>query len=278
MANRVFDLVAKFVGYGFCRSHAAAFAHIVYQTAYLKAHYPAAYMAAVLEHKPGFYPLHSVLEEARNCGVQVLPVDIQRSDVKYRLERGAIRIPLTQVKGLCAHSAAAIVLERLERPFADVEDLYARVRLDRDMWDALARAGALESFGARRKVLWRLGELARRVGPGGAQREQEQLPCSQSTLAPLPYLRDLKQAEKTAWDFATMGLTSGPHLIALHRPYLEQLGAHCSCVGRVRVESSCLGRWRRDFAVTPAAGQGHGLPHFGRRNRPVAHRRYAAGL
>jgi len=73
LASAVFDLVSKFVGYGFCRSHAAAFARTVYQSAYLKAHHPAAYMAAVLEHKSGFYPLHTLLEEGRMLGVRVLP-------------------------------------------------------------------------------------------------------------------------------------------------------------------------------------------------------------
>ena len=223
LANWVFDAVAKFVGYGFCRSHAAAFARTVYQSAYLKAHHPAAFMAAVMEHKPGFYPLNTILEEARHCGVQILPVDIHRSDVKYRVENGAIRLPLTQVKGLAVESAAALVLERAQWPFGDLNECYGRVSLPRDVWDNLARSGAFRSYGARRDVLWQLGELSRRVGPSG--QEQPMLDNFDFPWEAIPALRDLKAAESTLWDFQTMGLTAGPHPVALHRPYLERLGA-----------------------------------------------------
>jgi error-prone DNA polymerase len=227
LANSIFDMVAKFVGYGFCRSHAAAFAQTVYQSAYLKAHHPAAFMAAVLEHKPGFYPLSSIIEEAKHCGVKILPIDIRTSDVKYRLERGydngAIRIPLTQIKGVSAEVAAPIVLERLERPFATLEDLYKRVRIDREQWDNMARSGALNVFGERRQVLWRLGELQRLLGPSG--REQAALDALELPQDSLPHLRRLSTAEQITWDYQTQGITAGPHPVALHRPYLERLGA-----------------------------------------------------
>jgi error-prone DNA polymerase len=219
LANHVFDLVAKFVGYGFCRSHAAAFAHTVYQTAYLKAHYAAAYMAAVLEHKPGFYPLNTVLQEARHCGVRVLPVDIHRSDVKYRLEGGAIRVPLTQIKGLGVEAAVEIVLERATAPFQSLQDLYGRVRLGKDIWDNLARSGVLDAFGERRHVLWQIGELIRRIGPSGqAQRAFDEGRDESWQDYEVPQLRKLAPGERTAWDFKTQGFTTGPHPVALHRP------------------------------------------------------------
>lgn len=224
LANRVFDAIAKFVGYGFCRSHAAAFARTVYQSAYLKAHHPAAYMAAVMEHKPGFYPLNTMLEEARHCGVQVLPVDVHCSDVKYRLESGAIRLPLTQVRGLSAETAAAIVLERAERPFTTLEDFYRRVSLHRDVWESLARSGALNAFGARRDVLWSIGELARRIGVSG--QEQQALDETAFSWDGIPDLRHLTASETTVWDFQTMGVSAGAHPVALHRSYLAKLGAN----------------------------------------------------
>ena len=146
LANWVFDAVAKFVGYGFCRSHAAAFARTVYQSAYLKAHHPAAFMAAVMEHKPGFYPLNTILEEARYCGVQILPVDIHRSDVKYRVENGAIRLPLTQVKGMAVESAAALVLERARVSFW---------RSERVLWACESAPRCVGQFSA----LWRVSLL-----------------------------------------------------------------------------------------------------------------------
>jgi len=232
LAHAVFDLIARFVGYGFCRSHAAAFARTVYQSAYLKAHHPAAYMAAVLEHKPGFYPLQTLLEEARLLGVSVLPPCLLRSGVKYLLESGeqgsvqerkvAIRVPLTQIKEVAVESAQRMVLERAMAPFRSIADAVARLELGRDEWENLARSDALSCFGHRRQVLWEV-RAALRVKASTASGAQLSLEF-QSTLKP-PAMARLEVAERIAWDFETQGLTTGPHPSALHRPDLERLGA-----------------------------------------------------
>jgi error-prone DNA polymerase len=224
LAHRVFDIVAKFVGYGFCRSHAAAFARTVYQSAYLKAHYPAAYMAGVLEHKPGFYPMHTLLEEARRLGVPVLPPCILRSGVKYSLETQtcgalAIRVPLTQIQEVAVESAQSIVLERALAPFTSLEDAVERLSLGRDEWENLARSGALARWGERRTVLWQV-RVALRRKPSG-----QQMKLNFDRTPDEPRLARLQPAEITAWDFGTQGLTTGPHPVALHRPDLDRLGA-----------------------------------------------------
>ena len=230
LAHRVFDTVAKFVGYGFCRSHAAAFARTVYQSAYLKAHYPAAYMAGVLEHKPGFYPLHTLLEEARRLGVKVLPPCIVRSGVKYRLEDDAIRVPLTQIKEVAVESAQSIVLERALSSFASLEEAVERLNLNCNEWENLARSGALTCWGERRKVLWRV-RAALRSKPA---HDQMRLDFEADRLAgraesgregDMPPMRRLQPMELAAWDFQTQSLTTGPHPIALQRPDLVRLGA-----------------------------------------------------
>jgi error-prone DNA polymerase len=182
LAREVFRQVSAFVGYGFCRSHAAAFALTVYHSAYLKAHYPAAYMAAVLEHKPGFFPMSTVLEEARRMGVRFLPVCAWRSGVRYQLEGDppAVRIPLTQVLGLTRASACFLAARRPERQFppagAGLEELIRGVpELSCDQWQTLARAGAFDACLPRREALWRVGlggqpstargDLTRRMHP-----------------------------------------------------------------------------------------------------------------
>ncbi len=116
IAAEVFRQVAAFVGYGFCRSHAAAFARTVFQSAWLKRHRPVAYMAAVMQHQPGFFPMSTVMAEAKRMGVRFLPVDAWRSGVRYRIENGAIRLPLTQVKGLGTDAAARLVAQRPPDP------------------------------------------------------------------------------------------------------------------------------------------------------------------
>src|SRR5690606_13025083 len=146
VANRVFDHVAHFTGYGFCRSHAAAFAKTVYESCYLKRHFPAAYLAAFMQHRPGMYNLMTLEEEARRFGVRTLPPDVGRSWSRYDLERDergrlAIREPLTSVTGLSPEAARAILFERLCRPFASIQDFYERVKLRRDVLTSLALSG-----------------------------------------------------------------------------------------------------------------------------------------
>src|SRR5690606_3707086 len=127
-ANMIFDKVANFVGYGFCRSHAAAFAKTVYQSAYLKCHHPASFMAALMQHRPGMYNLMTLQEEARRMGVRTLMPDVNRSGLRYDLEPGpddrlAIRKPLTAVAQISVEEARQIVWERMLKPFASVEDV-----------------------------------------------------------------------------------------------------------------------------------------------------------
>jgi error-prone DNA polymerase len=250
LAHRVFDIVAKFVGYGFCRSHAAAFARTVYQSAYLKAHFPAAYMAGVLEHKPGFYPMHTLLEEARRLGVKVLPPCFLRSGVKYGLEvqndaTQAIRVPLTQIQEVAVESAQSIILARALAPFTSLQDAVERLNLGRDEWENLARSGALACWGERRNVLWQV-RVALRSKPSG-----EQMRLEFDRTADEPRLAQLRPAEVTTWDFATQGLTTGPHPIALHRPDLDRLGAstihdlrECKSGSRALVAGTVISRQR----------------------------------
>lgn len=165
-AEEVFRQISAFVGYGFCRSHAAAFARTVYQSAYLKRHFPAAYMAAVLQHKPGFYPVSTVIEECKHLQVKLLPVAILKSGVGYRLESGAIRLPFTQVSGIQLESARA--LEGWQKEWAaqrrsvEIDEefwthLRERCALVTEQWETLARAGAFDGLADRRDALWRVG-------------------------------------------------------------------------------------------------------------------------
>ena len=208
VAHRVFDQVAAYVGYGFCRSHAAAFARTVYQSAYLKGHYPAAFMAALMQHRPGMYSLMTLQEEARRCGVPVLQPDIHRSGMRYDLERDSagrwgIRKPLPSVTGLSSDDARRIVWERLARPIASVEDLFTRVALDADVFRNLARSGALDGLsGDSRRALWEVGVLLRRARPG----ERPALALFDEPLVTeedIPDLPLLTPSERLSWDYET---------------------------------------------------------------------------
>ncbi len=158
-ADQIFDLMEKFAGYGFNKSHSVAYALLAYQTAWMKVHYPAAYMAAVLsadmDHTEKVVRL---VEECRRMGLEILPPQVNHSGYAFRVEgESAIRYGLGAIKGLGHGAVEALVAER-ERggAFKDLADLCARAdpgRLNRRAYEAMIEAGALDGLGPHRAAL-----------------------------------------------------------------------------------------------------------------------------
>jgi error-prone DNA polymerase len=248
LANFVFDKLSKFVGYGFPKSHSFAFARTVFLTAWLKRYHPAAYMAAVIRHWPGMYPMQAFVQEARAFRVTILPPDVTVPRLWQHLElhqcQWAIRQSLTDVAGVSEEDARVMVLEGMARPFDSLEDFYRRVRVDWDVLDKLAQAGALDKlpvleeqgdlFDAglssstprkvdRRQTLWQLGILRNRLGPPGGL----SLPLLEPpTIDPdeIARLAELTPIERMQWDMRHKGSTAGPHPLALKRFELSRAG------------------------------------------------------
>lgn len=152
-AKAIFRMLAGYASYGFSEAHAAAFAELAYATAFWAEHDPAAYFAALLSHQPmGYYPMHTLVAEARHRGVAILPPDVTTSDVACRREGRAIRLGLGLIAGV-GRSAEEIVRERGRRSFCSLADFRERVRLPRDVYAALCLAGALDGFGANRRQM-----------------------------------------------------------------------------------------------------------------------------
>ncbi len=209
--------ITSFALYGFPESHAASFALIVYASAYLKRHHPAAFTTALLNAWPmGFYHPATVVKDAQRHGVRVLPVDVQHSRIPCTLERGAVRLGLRYVRGLSRAAAGRLQAEReTGGPFAGLADLERRCRLGAGELERLAWAGALASFGlSRRQALWQAAEVGRRRGP-----LLESLPAEEGS--PLP---EMSPAEETVADYEALHLTTGPHLMAHLRPSLDEAG------------------------------------------------------
>ena len=164
-AEEVFSRLRAFAAYGFCKAHAASFAKITYQTAYLKAHYPAEFFAGILNNEPmGFYPANVIIEDARRLGIRILPVDINRSEKKFTVEfengEWGIRIGLSQVKNTSDSEIDSILAARNSAPFASFSDFCLRTRCERPTIENLINCGAFDSFGIPGgKLLWLLGEL-----------------------------------------------------------------------------------------------------------------------
>jgi error-prone DNA polymerase len=145
-AEKVWRELASFASFGFCKAHAAAFAVPTYQSAWLKAHYPAHFLAGVLTHEPGMYPRRLILEDARECGIAVLPLDANRSAKAYAVEGGGIRLALQDVHGISDAEIRSIIEARADRPFDSVGDFLRRTRVSRPVAEALAHAGAFDTL------------------------------------------------------------------------------------------------------------------------------------
>ncbi|MBB5831463.1 error-prone DNA polymerase [Brachybacterium aquaticum] len=239
-ADAIHRKLLAFANYGFPESHAYSFAYLVYASAYLKCHYPAAFTAALLRSQPmGFYSPQSLVADARRHGVLTRGPDVllsrARTDLEtdeehvgYRIEtpgaqvqgeragRGpAIRLGLDQVRGISTDTADEIIASRRRHgPFTSIPDLARRVRLTARQLEALATAGALDGLaGSRRQALWAAG--------AAAQESPDTLPgLAVGAQAPmLPGMSDEELAGADAW---ATGITLDDHPMALVR---EQLAA-----------------------------------------------------
>jgi error-prone DNA polymerase len=237
VAEEVYEKILGFASFGFPESHAQSFAHLVYASAWLKRHYPAAFTAALVRNQPmGFYSPQSLLADARRHGVEVRGVDINASDAPPTLEeplpvrcdhphapaepQPAIRLGLSGIRNLGKDVAERIAAGR---PYTGMEDLVRRVPLSTAALEALATAGAFGCFGlTRRSALWAAGALA----GDGRGRLPGLVPGAEA-----PALPPMTASEETLADLWASG-TSGTHPVVHVRSTLDELGAVPS--GRLR--------------------------------------------
>ena len=213
--ERLYKSVEGFGEYGFPESHAASFALLVYASAWLKVHHPAAFAAALVNSQPmGFYSPGSIVKDAERHGVDVLPVRVDASDWDCTLEGEAgslaIRLGLRLVKGLGKEAGQRIAGARRGRPFAGVEDLVKRAHLDKRDLEALAHAGALVGFGlGRREAIWKVR----------APRHDDDLLAGVDLDAAdtLPDLPPLSRGEQLVLDYVTTGVSVGDHAMKVVR-------------------------------------------------------------
>ncbi|MDH4260598.1 MAG: DNA polymerase III subunit alpha, partial [Gammaproteobacteria bacterium] len=169
-AAQIFELIEKFAGYGFNKSHSAAYALLAYQTAWLKAHYPEAFMAAVLSSDMDHTDkVVSFIDECAGMGLVVLPPDVNHSMYQFTVAGpGSIRYGLGAVKGVGQGAVDAIVAERAHRgPFRDLADLCSRVdlhQIGRRTLEAMVKAGCLDGFGPNRATLASMLPAAMQLG------------------------------------------------------------------------------------------------------------------
>jgi error-prone DNA polymerase len=218
VAAQIFQQLRGFAAYGFCRAHAQSFALITYQTVWLKVFYPAEFFAGVLTHQPGMYPPRVFINEARRAGVVILPVDINRSSDRYTVEKGAIRLPLSQIAGMSASTLRTILRQRESSgPFSSLRDFCRRVRLERPILESLIRLSAFRGVesASTRSLLWEAPLLLKESGQ----------PIQGLALASALPHKPTDQGEQFQAEHELLGFSLGKHALAHLRPALQRQGA-----------------------------------------------------
>ena len=234
VAGQTWSAVAEFASFGFCKAHAAAFAVPTYQSAWLKTHYPAHFLSGILTHDPGMYPRRLLLEDAREHGISILPLDVNRSEPEYVVEEVeapvgyGIRLALQDVHGISEAEIRSIQQARADRPFDDVGDFLRRTTVSRPVVEAIAHAGGFDAIdhGTRRDRLY----AAMTTEP---QREGDQLAFDLHSTAVSPTdgrsslafsLTEYTDAERVRAELEVLGLDATRHLVSFFEPLLADLG------------------------------------------------------
>jgi DNA polymerase-3 subunit alpha len=236
-AERIFDLMAEFAGYGFNKSHSCAYALLAYQTAYLKVHYPVEFMAAMMTAETGnTEKVVKYINEARGMGITVLPPDVNQSDVDFTPVGQAIRFGMRAIKNVGENTVRGILdaraqLGRFTSLFQFCESVDPRL-MNRRVLESLIRAGALDSLGSRRAQLFAVIDRAMERGQklhrdrssgqhglfgGGGPAVEE--PATDS----LPDLEEWPEHELLAGEYATLGFYVSGHPLARYAGRLQEL-------------------------------------------------------
>ncbi len=207
--DKIWKMIMSFAGYSFCKPHSASYAQVSFKSAYLRTHYPAEFMAAVISNQGGFYSTYAYLSEARRMGLAILLPDINESDWAYRGQGERLRMGLMQVKTIPNDLGMTIVEERIKAgPYRSFQDFLQRVKPEPAQARALIRAGCCDSIAGeltRPALLWRL------------------YAGSSFPSDPLPVPDDYSAAQKRAHEVESFGFLASRHPLTLHRHQIERL-------------------------------------------------------
>jgi DNA polymerase III alpha subunit len=220
--KRVWEMIMSFAGYSFCKGHSASYIQVAQHSCYLRAHYPAEFMAAVLGNGGGFYHPFAYVAEAMRMGLTVLPPDVNASELRCTGRGREVRVGLQFVKGLNAEGAERVLQARSGRPFRSVFDLQHRTGLAADDLRALIKVGALDSIAdgwTRPMMLWM-------VDAGHRQSNGASAPASGDWfdhLPPaIPVLRQYSPERRRREEYAALGFVTDTHPMCLHADRLAR--------------------------------------------------------
>jgi error-prone DNA polymerase len=237
VAEKVWDMILSFSGYSFCKPHSASYALVSFQSCYLKAHYPAEFIAAVISNRGGYYSTFAYVSEARRMGLEVLLPDVNASEKEYTGvtfpdgapetpvsgSRGEVRVGLMQVKGLKEATVQALLEERRRRgPFRSLPDFLARVDAAPSDVRLLIRSGCFDSVAGRHSrpaLAWRLYAHAdRKASKGKLQRS-----LFEPERPDLPEPPEAEEEKILRDETDTLGFLVSRHPLTLYRRELSRV-------------------------------------------------------
>ncbi len=226
VAVEIWRQIANFSEYSYCKAHAATYGELAYRCAYLKAHYPAEFLASVLTNRGGFYHPAEYVEEARRCGVRVAGPDVQHSRRGYTVEGQTIRVGLSAIRDLSNRTIESILRARGHGPFRGLGDFLRRTAAGRTETETLIRVGALDSFGRTRpELFWEL-RAREKLGTAPSERVSKRdgiVPIfadeeSGPPPIPLPRIPQYSRTNRLRIERATLGFTLDDHPLEWYIP------------------------------------------------------------
>jgi DNA polymerase-3 subunit alpha len=235
-ADRIFNLMEEFAGYGFNKSHSCAYALLAYQTAYLKVHYPVEFMAALLTSDAGNTDKTvKYINEARGMSISILPPDVNESDLYFTPVNEAIRFGLAAIKNVGENTAKAIRESRVAQgEFRSLYDFCERIEprfLNKRVFESLIKSGAMDSLGPREGMLASVDEAVNALQRASRSRESGQHGLFGTAAAPAPILFELREAapwseeERLSSEYAMLGFYVSGHPLARYASRLQDMKA-----------------------------------------------------
>jgi DNA-directed DNA polymerase III PolC len=258
-ATAIWRQIASFSGYSFCKSHSAAFGVLSVQAAFLKAHFPADYMAAVLSHHGGFYSNHTYLTECRWLGLKVLPPDVNYSHVRYAAERtpsangqpDAVRVGLCVIRNMTSSLKERIVRERLRGgQYRTLQEFIRRTKPGKADLDILIQCGALDSLGLSRPELQWIADVDHKAAMrGGSLPFDEAERAREFSTEVGCRLTDYSEDEKLRLEYEHFGMLVTKHPLELVPPIpgvVQAKDLHRQIGRRVSMLGWCIAAKRID--------------------------------
>jgi DNA polymerase-3 subunit alpha len=235
-AGSIFDLMEYFSGYGFNKSHSAAYGIVTYETAWLRCHYPAEYMAAIMtSFMTNAEKVTEYLEECKRMGLEILPPDINESKADFTVINGKIRFGMAAIKGIGRDIINHIIEERQKNgPFKSLDDLNRRYPLNKRVLEGMIKGGALDCFGAKRSQLLEVYEQSLELGRKYAQETaSDQLSLfdfgmeEQKTVdVELPNIPEFPLLELLAYEKESIGFFISGHPLDEFTDIVDKISTH----------------------------------------------------